>query len=959
VTPERWREVSEALDKVWHSTAVERLEYLAVVGQSDPELHEELESLLAFGQAAGTEFLNTPALEAGQCGNETDRRNTLLGRRLGAYQIVELIGEGGMGEVYRAFRADDQYRKQVAVKVVRRSQGSSFVVTRFKNERQILASLDHPNIAHLLDGGTTEEGAPYFVMELIDGESIDRYCAHHELSTSDRLKLFSQVCSAVQFAHQRLIIHRDLKPGNILVMANGSSKLLDFGIAKILEPDTATDGSEPTLTQFRALTPRYASPEQIKGEPITTASDVYSLGVILYELLTGHHPYHVAGNTAEEVAQAACEVEPRKPSGVVGAKGSGGDNTIDLDAPSSVLTDREAERLRKRLKGDLDNIILMALRKEPQRRYGSVELFDQDIRRHLENLPVRARNDTVVYRISKFARRHRAGIVATCVVLVALVLGMTMTLQQKRRADRRFNDVRKLANSLLFEIHDSIRDLPGSTPARKLLVDRALQYLDSLSAESGNDLSLMRELATAYERVGEVQGQYLQSSLGDTAGALHSYQKALPIRQQVAAKSGDWQDRLRLAACYRLVAIQLWASGGLHDAVEHVGRAIPLSETLRKDRPDDKQVLSELSSEYTIAAQIHGASHGGGLDDGLEQENLRRAAAIDEALLKIEPDDEKIQRDYELDLVHLGGLDNYQKCLQVAQGLLQRKTTTQHLRDVGVCYNHIGTAYDSMGDSQKALANFQKALDIYQQLIVTDPRNIMLQQGLAIAYINVGLQMGLGGDKSQSLSLLAKSLEMMKSVVASDPQNVQHKALLAELYGESGNNRLRLSEPEDAGQDYEKACSIWEQLHWVDTNSSADVKAASCRSKIGYASLRAKHVDRAAAFFHQSLDLLEPFLSNAKLQTEALQAAADSYAGLGEIEVTLASNRLPGTASRSEHWRQAQDWYRKSLQIWERLPEKDKKRPGNPAGQDPETVAKSLRRCEAVLAEARRSTSPF
>ena len=958
MTPERWQQVSEALDKVLHSLAAERLEYLAEIAQSDPELHREVESLLASHDEAAPEFLNAPALQSKQGEDQSPQRRTLLGRRLSAYQIVELIGVGGMGEVYRAVRADDQYRKQVALKVVRGGQDSAFVISRFKNERQILASLDHPNISRLLDGGTTEDGAPYFVMELIEGEPIDQYCEHHRLDFGDRLRLFLEVCSAVQFAHQRLIIHRDLKPGNILVTADGATKLLDFGIAKILEPDTTANSFEPTLTEFRVLTPAYASPEQVKGEPITTASDVYSLAVVLYELLTGHHPYRSAGDTAEKVAQAVCEVEPKKPSTVVSAGRFSGHNTVELGAPASVRTDREAEKLKKRLKGDLDNIVLMALRKGPQRRYGSVELLAQDIRRHLENLPVSARNDTVVYRISKFARRHRAGIAATCIVIVALVVGMAMTLQQKRRADRRFNDVRKLANSLLFEIHDSIRDLPGSTPARKLLVDRALEYLDSLSVESGTDLSLMRELATAYERVGEVQGQYLQSSLGDTPGALRSYQKALPIRQQVAMKSGDWQDRLRLAACYRLVAIQLWASGRLHDAVENVGKAIPLSEALRKSRPNNKQVLSELSSEYGTAALIHGSSHGGGLDDGLGQENLRRAAAIDEALLKIEPDDEKIQRDYELDLVHIGGLDNYQKCLQLAQGLLQRKATTQHFRDVGVCYNDIGTAYDSMGDSREALANFQKALEIYQQLIVTDPRNVMLQQGLAIAYINVGLQTGIEGDKSQSLSLLAKSLEMMKSVVASDPENVQHKALLAEFYAESGNNRLRLDEPEAAGQDYEKACSIWDQLHSVDTKSSADVKAASCRSKVGYAALRARHEDRAAALFHQSLDLLEPFLSRAKVQTDVLWAAADSYAGLGDIEVQLASNRLGAAVSRSEHWRQAQVWYRKCLEIWERVPEKDKKRPGNPAGQDPETVAKSLRRCEAALTEGR-SKTPF
>ena len=958
MTPERWQQVSEAMDRALHLPTTQRPDYFAQLARSDPELHREVESLLASHQEAGAEFLESHAVQAAVGEDEADLQQQLLGRRLGAYQIVEQIGVGGMGEVYRAVRADDQYRKQVALKVVCGGQDSAFVISRFKNERQILASLDHPNVARLLDGGSTEDGAPYFVMELIEGEHIDRYCDHRRLSLGDRLRLFLEVCSAVQFAHQRLIIHRDLKPSNILVTADGATKLLDFGIAKILDPGGATANFETTLTQIRALTPSYASPEQIKGETITTASDVYSLGVILYELLTGHHPYRMAGDTLEQVAQAVCEVEPKRPSSVVRAARPGSGEASEPPAASSVLTDREAEKLRKRLRGDLDNIVLMALRKEPRRRYGSVELFAQDIRRHLENLPVSARNDTLVYRISKFAKRHRVGIVAACIVIVALALGMAMTLQQKRRADRRFNDVRKLANSLLFEIHDSIRDLPGSTPARKLLVDRALQYLDSLSAESGNDLSLMRELATAYERVGEVQGQYLQSSLGDTAGALRSYQKALHIRQQVATKSGDWQDRLRLAACYRLVAIQLWAGGRLHDAVENVGKAISLSEALRKDRPDDEQVLSELASEYGTAAQIHGASHGGGLDDGLEQENNRRAAAIDETLLKIKPDDEKIQRNYEINLVHLGGLDNFQKCLQVAQGLLQRNATTQHLRDVGVCYNHIGTAYDAMGHSREALANFQKALEIYQQLIASDPRNVMLQQGLAIAYINVGLQTGIEGDKSRSLSLLAKSLEMMKSVVASDPQNVQHKALLAEFYTESGNNRLRLGEPEAAGEDYEKACLIWDQLHSVDTESNADVKAASCRSKLGYAALRARHEETAAGLFHHSLDLLEPFLSRAKLQTEALKAAADSYAGLGDIEVLRATNRLRPRINRSEHWGQAQVWYHKSLEIWERVPEKDKKRPGNPTGEDAETVTKNLRRCEAALAEEH-ATSPF
>jgi serine/threonine protein kinase len=474
MTPERWQQVSEALDKVLRSPESQRLAYLAQIATADPELHKEIESLLASHQQAGAEFLNTPALQTTQDDAEAGQLRTLLGQRLGAYQIVELIGAGGMGEVYRAFRADDQYRMQVALKVVRGGYDSSFVFRRFKNERQILASLDHPNIAHLLDGGTTVQGAPYFVMELIEGESIDRYCDHHNLNTSDRLKLFLQICSAVQYAHQRLIIHRDLKPGNILVTADGVPKLLDFGIAKILDPGAVTGGVEATLTQFRALTPSYASPEQINGEPITTASDVYSLGVVLYELLTGHHPYQLAGDTPEKVARAVCEVEPKKPSSVVRqiiSPSSG----HDLPAAGSALTTRDAEKLRKKLRGDLDNIVLMALRKEPQRRYGSVEQFAQDIRRHLENLPVIARKDTARYLASKFVARHKAGVAVTAGAAVIVLAALLVTLHEASIAQRRFNDVRRLANSMIFEVHDSVAKVPGTTAARKLIAQRSLE----------------------------------------------------------------------------------------------------------------------------------------------------------------------------------------------------------------------------------------------------------------------------------------------------------------------------------------------------------------------------------------------------------------------------------------------------------------------------------------------------
>src|ERR1700674_2717873 len=305
--PERWNEVKDKLHEALQLEPTPRSAYLAELGAVDPDLQRELESLIAFHERTGTDFLNAPLGQVPSALASQVAPDALLGRRVGSYQIMGQIGVGGMGEVYRAFRADDEYKKQVAIKLVRAGQNSDFVVNRFKNERQILASLDHPNIARLLDGGTTEEGVPYFVMELIEGHPIDEYCDAHKLPTTDRLKLFLQVCSAVQFAHQHLFIHRDIKPSNVLVTSDGVPKLLDFGIAKILEGSAVAAPFEPTLTVLRVLTPGYASPEQIKGEPITTASDVYSLGVVMYELLSGHSPYRVASRTPHELSRAVCE----------------------------------------------------------------------------------------------------------------------------------------------------------------------------------------------------------------------------------------------------------------------------------------------------------------------------------------------------------------------------------------------------------------------------------------------------------------------------------------------------------------------------------------------------------------------------------------------------------------------------------------------------------------------------
>ncbi len=380
-------------------------------------MRAEVESLLRHDKPAA-EFIEESAFEVTARLLAEDETEANAERRIGSYKILREIGRGGMGVVYLAER-DDEYRKQVAIKLIKRGMDTDAVLQRFRHERQILANLEHPNIARLLDGGTTDDGLPYFVMEYIEGLPVDTYCDKHKLTTDERLKLFRTVCAAVTYAHQNLVIHRDLKPINILVTDEGVPKLLDFGIAKLLHP-SMEQATTATVAGLRVLTPEYASPEQIRGEKLTTATDVYSLGVILYELLTGQRPFQLKDTTPQELLRAIEEGEPTKPSKVTG---NGHEHTASYVA-----------RNQRLLKGDLDNIVLKALRKEPERRYKSVEQFSEDIRRYLEGLPVIARKDTFVYRTSKFMARNRAAVAAAVLILLTLIGGIVATTWQARRA---------------------------------------------------------------------------------------------------------------------------------------------------------------------------------------------------------------------------------------------------------------------------------------------------------------------------------------------------------------------------------------------------------------------------------------------------------------------------------------------------------------------------------------------
>ena len=394
MTPERWKKVEEVFESALEHAPDERSAYLAEVCAGDEALRHQVETLIASNEQAGS-FIEAPIMGTVLPATvEDDPIPSMIGRRVGSYKIVREIGRGGMGAVYLAVRADDEFQKRVAIKLIKRGMDTDYIIRRFRNERQILASLDHPNIARLLDGGTTEDGLPYFVMEYVEGQPLHHYCDTKRLSTVERLRLFLKVCSAVHYAHQNLIIHRDLKPSNILVTADGTPKLLDFGIAKLLNPEIASQTLDPTTMALRLMTPEYASPEQVRGEPATTASDVYSLGVLLYELLTGRRPYRIRNRLPEEIARVICEEEPERPSIVINRiEQIHPDGATQVEVtPESVSRRRDGtpETLRRQLAGDLDNIVLKALRKEPQRRYSSVEQLAEDINRHLEGLPVSA-----------------------------------------------------------------------------------------------------------------------------------------------------------------------------------------------------------------------------------------------------------------------------------------------------------------------------------------------------------------------------------------------------------------------------------------------------------------------------------------------------------------------------------------------------------------------------------------
>lgn len=706
MTPERWQQIEEIFDSALEREANERAAFLNEACIGDEKLRKEVESLLAHQERAGTVI---QAVVQGEAQDLTDAHKIPDGpQQIGPYKILREIGRGGMGGVYLAARADDQYRKRVAIKLIRRGMDTEDILRRFRNERQILASLDHPNIARLLDGGTTADGLPYFVMEYIEGKSINDYCDTHKLSTIERLKLFRTVCAAVHYAHQNLVVHRDLKPSNIVVTTEGVTKLLDFGIAKLLNPELSGQTIAPTATAVRLMTPEYASPEQVRGETITTSSDVYSLGVLLYELLTGHRPYRVKSRAPREIVHAICEVEPEKPSTIVNRTeelpSSDGSSHITV-TPESVSRTREGQpdKLSRKLSGDLDNIVLMAMRKEPQRRYSSVGQFAEDIRRHLEGLPVVARKDTFSYRAEKFVKRNKTGVAVAALIMVLLIAGIAVTLVQSARVrterdiaarerDRaaRERDRAEQVSAFMTELFlaSAPWEAKGNTVTAREILDRGAERIQQeLKDQPEVQTKLMDTMVNAY------------SGLGLYDRALPLAEESLRIRREkLGPEHPDLPRSLGNVAEFRQVM-------GDYKAAEELFRErIALQRKL-------------LGNENRIVAQ----------------------SLNDLALIR------KLQGDY------AEGEALYRECLEVGRKV-RGGNDPYHL-------NNYGSLLRDKGDYEGAEPIYREALALFRKGESEDPN------GLSFGLGNMGTLLRLKGDYEAAEPLLRQSLEIRRRMM--------------------------------------------------------------------------------------------------------------------------------------------------------------------------------------------------
>jgi serine/threonine protein kinase len=865
----------------------EQAAFLDQVCREDAALRREVQSLLDSDRKSGEKITRAVEDEA----QALFGLSPIIGTRLGSYRVIREIGRGGMGAVYLATRDDDQFQKKVAIKLVKRGMDTSEVLRRFRHERQILAGLDHAYIARLIDAGTAPDSRPFFVMEYVEGQSIDTYCRDRALTIADRCRLILRVCEAVAHAHRNLVVHRDLKPGNIFVAPDGTPKLLDFGVAKLLAPD-----ADPHLTvtgmQARLLTPQYASPEQVLGHPVNTATDVYSLGAVLYELLTGNCAQNLDSTSPEEIERIIC--------------------VQDVPPPSAT---------KPGLPADLDNIVLMAMRKDPARRYQSVDQFADDIRRFLEGRPILARKDSVRYRAGKFISRHRLMIAAASIVVASLVGGIVIAMSQARRAERRLTQMVELANRSLFDVHSAIERLPGATEARKSIVKTTLQFLENLSKEAGSDDALRLSLATAYFRLGDVQGYAHKPNMGDTKGALASYAKAVALLEPLHIKHPKDPDVLRqVVDTYDHIGSVKDNLGDVPGTVAAYEAALPAAQLLPRLLPNDVEANQGEGIFYNDLAFALQYS-----DPKRANEYARKHLALVPALLKKFPGDDDIADEAAVAHATMGALlmragklpealDEERQSAAIREGVAARHPNdVQRRRLLMIAYGHVGDHLGSpftlnSGDFKGAREYFDKCVAIAREIVKADPEDRTARYDLASALLRQGAVDVPKSEIAQSLAILRESASMMESLAHSDPNGIRFARALGTIYEYIGSRLTDLGRPDEALPELRHSVAVADSIMAAHPG---DVTALSqiVRSERLIASLLLSRGDSQGALAHaqRALAVAEKYV-------------AGPEPGLRRRYLGNAYSALASVHRGMHKWQEAHDAAQQAISTWN-LPE--------------------------------------
>ena len=896
----------EALDQ----DADVRREWVVERTAADVALRDGVLSLLDAHQSTD-DFLETPAAAL-----SADAVPDVLPEsgRVGPYRLIREIGRGGMGAVYLASRDDGEFVQEVAVKVVKRGMDTDLILARFRHERQILAGLDHPNIARLLDGGTTNTGVPYFVMEYVPGTSVREYVTAHAQSLDQQLTLFRTICAAVEHAHRNLIVHRDIKSNNILVTDDGVPKLLDFGIAKLLDAST-TDTASAATTVY-ALTPECASPEQLRGEPVTTATDVYSLGVLLYELLAGRRPFAAHARQFEQLFRAVCEDDPPRPSDVA-------TNSHD----------------RRRLRGELDTIVMMAMHKAPRRRYASVAQLSEDIERFQRSLPIRAQRDTLAYRASKFARRHRAGLATAVLVTLSLVGALTVSVWQGRvaraertRAERRFAEVRSLATTFLFDVHDAILTLPGSTPARAMLLGRGLASLDGLARESLGDTALLRDLAIAYQRVGEVQGNSYGANLGDTEGALKSYRQAVSLLERGGGtRSTDAATRSAMVRSYEGLAAMLNITGDLHGAVRYYQRALQLQRALVASFPDStdyRQTLANVLFELGDTQGGAGMSNVGDTKGAMA--SYRESVALRDAMLRTRPNDVEVRAGLANVRLNLGALawtlQDTSGATDVRRGVEILERIVAERPDDALRKNWLLSGYARLrvplvdaGQYDTAIANDRKVIATLQPMVAADTQNTLFLRNLGVAHNNLGRDLRAAGQPKRAIVSHRQALAITEQLSRADTSSIEHRR-------DRAFTEDVLAEALADAQDYANALAMYDRAIASKRALQRDEPSNPWHADdlaFLYAGLGATRVATsdwtgAERAYREAIPLAEAAVARQEGSKKAQATLASIYAGAALLHAQRARGAKSDAARRSA-CREALSWHDKSQALWKQV----------------------------------------